>query len=151
MSAYGIRDGVVAAMQGEDGHDRKPDLIVVNFANADMVGHTGVADAVIKSVEVVDECVGKLVSVAKDNGYSIIVTADHGNADMLVDPETQGPHTKHTTFPVVCTIIDQSAWHLANAGDLTSIAPTVLQLMGIEQPAGMTGQSVLLAELYPVS
>ena len=110
MSAYEIRDGVVAAMQRSDS---SPDLIVVNFANGDMVGHTGVTKAVVEEVEVVDECVMALVSEAENQGYSVVLTADHGNADMVVDPQTGGPHTKHTIFPVVCTIIDSSQWQLA--------------------------------------
>ncbi len=146
MSAYGIRDGVLGAMQRNNPSD-KPDLIVVNFANGDMVGHTGVAAAVVEAVEVVDECVSALVASAAENGYSVVLTADHGNADMLIDPQTGGPHTKHTIFPVVCTIIDKSQWQLANAGDLTCIAPTVLQLMGLQKPASMTGNSLLLEEL----
>ena len=102
MSAYGIRDGVLAAMQRGDS---APDLIVVNFANGDMVGHTGVAEAVVEAVEVVDECVTALVDEARSCGYSVVLTADHGNADMLIDPQTGGPHTKHTIFPVVCTCL----------------------------------------------
>ena len=144
MSAYEIRDGVVAAMQRSDS---SPDLIVVNFANGDMVGHTGVTKAVVEAVEVVDECVMALVSEAENQGYSVVLTADHGNADMVVDPQTGGPHTKHTIFPVVCTIIDSSQWQLANAGDLTCIAPTVLQLMGLDAPKEMTGTSLLLEEI----
>ena len=146
MSAYAIRDGVLAAMQQGDS---APDLIVVNFANGDMVGHTGVADAVVEAVQVVDECVAALVSTAAETGYSVVLTADHGNADMLVDPQTGGPHTKHTIFPVVCTIIDKSQWQLANAGDLTCIAPTVLHLMGLDTPTAMTGTSILLEEVVP--
>ena len=148
MSAYAIRDGVLDAMQNGDA---RPDLIVVNFANGDMVGHTGVAAAVVEAVEVVDECVSALVACASDNGYSVVLTADHGNADMLIDPQTGGPHTKHTIFPVVCTIIDKSQWQLTNAGDLTCIAPTVLQLMGLDTPEAMTGTSLLLEEVSVVS
>ena len=144
MSAYGIRDAVLAAMQRGNS---APQLIVVNFANGDMVGHTGVAEAVVEAVQVVDECVDALVSAAAATDYSVVLTADHGNADMLIDPLTGGPHTKHTTFPVVCTIIDKLQWQLANAGDLTCIAPTVLQLMGLETPAAMTGTSLLLEEV----
>lgn len=150
MSAYAIRDGVLAALQ-RDHSVGKPELIVVNFANGDMVGHTGVAKAVVEAVEVVDECVSALVECAVENGYSVVLTADHGNADMLIDPQTGGPHTKHTIFPVVCTIIDKSQWQLANAGDLTCIAPTVLQLMGLDTPEAMTGTSLLLEEVPAVS
>ena len=139
MSAYGIRDGLLESMQtGENS------LYVVNFANGDMVGHTGVAPAVIKAVEIVDECVGRLVEQARLSGISVVLTADHGNADMLVDPITGSPHTQHTTFPVSCTIIDSENRQLVNAGDLTCIAPTILALMGLEKPIEMTGLSLLM-------
>jgi len=116
----------------------------VNFANGDMVGHTGVAEAVIKAVEVVDEKVGRLWDAAVKNGYSIVLTADHGNADMLKDPITGVPHTQHTTFPVPCVIKDEQTWQLKNGYGLPSIAPTILQLMGLEKPDGMKADSLLL-------
>ncbi len=141
MSAYEVRDSVLAALQAN-----RYGFIVVNLANGDMVGHTGVPEAVIKAVEVVDGVVGELVEAANVAGYSVILTADHGNADMLVDPVSGVPHTQHTTFPVACMIKDKTPWQLANGFGLSAIAPTVLQLMGIEQPATMTGQSLLLAE-----
>lgn len=141
MSAFGIRDGLLQAMD-DGGHS----LYVVNFANGDMVGHTGIADAVVKAVETVDTCVGELVVKARQNAITVIVTADHGNADMLVDPATGGPHTKHTTFPVALTVIDDRQLTLTNAGDLTSIAPTILDLMNIPKPASMTGSSLLLPD-----
>lgn len=139
MSAHGIADGVVDALtKGQYG------LVVVNFANADMVGHTGVAEAVIKSVETVDEVVGRLWEAATANDYSIVLTADHGNADLLLDPVTGEPHTQHTTFPVPCTIYDSQARDLGCGNSLTGIAPTVLQLMGLSQPKEMKGRSLLL-------
>lgn len=141
MSAYEIRDAVKAAIES-----REFGFIVVNLANGDMVGHTGVREAVIRAVEVVDEIVGELVSVATANEYSVILTADHGNADMLVDPISGAPHTQHTIFPVACMVKDQVAWHLANGEGLSAIAPTVLQLMGLPQPAEMGGSSLLLSE-----
>jgi len=116
----------------------------VNFANGDMVGHTGVADAVIKSVEVVDEKVGRLWDAAVKHGYSIVLTADHGNADMLKDPISGVPHTQHTTFPVACAIKDEHDWSLKNGCGLPCIAPTILQLMGLEQPESMHGESLLI-------
>lgn len=142
MSAYGIRDGILDALAKED-----QGMIIVNFANGDMVGHTGVREAVIRSVEVVDECVGALCDAAEKHNCSVLVTADHGNADMLLDPVTGAAHTQHTTFPVPCAVIDKSAWRLGNGHDLTSIAPTMLQLMGIAQPAKMSGRSFLLEEI----
>jgi len=139
MSAEGITVGIEDALLS-----RAHSLIVVNFANGDMVGHTGVADSVIKSVEVVDEKVGRLWDAAAENGYSIVLTADHGNADMLTDPITGVPHTQHTTFPVACAIKDKQNWDLKNGYGLPSIAPTVLQLMGLEQPEGMQAESLLI-------
>jgi len=139
MSAEGIAVGIEKALDS-----KAFDLIVVNFANADMVGHTGVPEAVIKSVEVVDEKVGRLWDTAVKNGYSIVLTADHGNADMLKDPVTGVPHTQHTTFPVACVIKDEHSWDLKNGCGLPSIAPTILQLMGLEQPSSMQGESLLI-------
>jgi len=140
MSAEGVAAGVEEALNSQ-----QYGLIVVNFANADMVGHTGVPEAVIKSVEVVDEKVGRLWECATKNGYSIVLTADHGNADMLIDPISGAPHTKHTTFPVACVVKDIEAWQLKCGLALPSIAPTVLQLMGLEQPADMKAESLLMA------
>ncbi len=141
MSAYEVRDKVLAAINSE-----QYGFIVVNLANGDMVGHTGVREAVIRSVEVVDEVVGELVTAADKKQFSIVLTADHGNADMLVDPVTGAPHTQHTIFPVACMIRDKVAWNLATGGGLSDIAPTVLELMGLECPDGMRGKSILLSE-----
>lgn len=141
MSAYEVRDAVLGAIQSN-----QFGFIVVNLANGDMVGHTGVREAVVKAVEVVDEVVGELVEAAAENDMSVIVTADHGNADMLIDPVTGAPHTQHTLFPVACMVQDKVAWHLATGAGLSSIAPTILQLMGIEKPSGMLGESLLLDE-----
>lgn len=139
MSAEGIAVGIEKALSS-----KAHDLIVVNFANGDMVGHTGVPEAVIKSVEVVDEKVGRLWDAAIENGYSIVLTADHGNADMLKDPITGVPHTQHTTFPVACVVKDKKNWDLKNGYGLPSIAPTILQLMGLDKPESMQGESLLI-------
>lgn len=139
MSAVEVTDGIVRALQ-----EQSAGLIVVNLANGDMVGHTGIAEAVIRAVETVDAMVGRMWEAAVENEYSIVLTADHGNADMLVDPVTGAPHTQHTTFPVACTVHDSIAWELGNGNGLPSIAPTILQLMGLEQPASMSGTSLLL-------
>lgn len=139
MSAEGIASAVETALA-----QKQFGLIVVNFANGDMVGHTGVPEAVIKSVEVVDEKVGRLWDTALENGYSIILTADHGNADMLKDPISGVPHTQHTTFPVACVVKDQQEWDLKNGFGLPSVAPTILQLMGLPQPADMLAESLLI-------
>lgn len=140
MSAEGITLGIEKALK-----DQVHDLIVVNFANGDMVGHTGVPSAVIKSVEVVDEKVGRLWDAAIQNGYSVVLTADHGNADMLKDPITGVPHTQHTTFPVACVINDSDVWQLKNGLGLPSVAPTILQLMGLKQPQSMKAESLLIS------
>ncbi|MCB1756219.1 MAG: 2,3-bisphosphoglycerate-independent phosphoglycerate mutase [Gammaproteobacteria bacterium] len=142
MSAYELADVITAAIRSE-----QYGFIVCNFANGDMVGHTGVREAVIKAVGVLDEVVGKVISEARDYGYSVVLTADHGNADLMVDPLTGSAHTQHTVYPVPCLIIDQSQWRLSTGAGISAIAPTVLQLMGLEQPPEMTGQSLLLEEL----
>ncbi|NVK30954.1 MAG: 2,3-bisphosphoglycerate-independent phosphoglycerate mutase [Gammaproteobacteria bacterium] len=132
MSARGVCDEALGAIgSGQYG------FIVVNFANGDMVGHTGVADAVIKSVEVVDSMVGELWQAATESGWSIILTADHGNADCLVDPVTGEPHTQHTTFPVACAVHHLTPVSLKNGGGLSNIAATVLTLMGLPAPSAM--------------
>ncbi len=141
MSAYEVRDKVLDAIKS-----RQYGFIVVNLANGDMVGHTGVREAVIKAVEVVDEVVGELVKAATDNDFSVVLTADHGNADMLVDPVSGAPHTQHTTFPVACMVKDKVAWNLATGGGLSDLAPTVIELMGLERPDAMSGKSLLLSE-----
>lgn len=139
MSAAAVTDGVLAALTAQE-HG----LIVVNLANGDMVGHTGVREAVIAAVETVDAMVGRLWQTAIDHGYSVVLTADHGNADMLLDPVTGEAHTQHTTFPVACIVHDENAWHLGCGHGLPSIAPTILQLMGLPQPDTMRGRSLLL-------
>ena len=141
MSAAGVADKVIGALQsGQYG------FILVNFANGDMVGHTAVREAVIKAVEALDKEVGRVLDAAKQTGFSVILTADHGNCDEMVDPVTQEPHTQHTLYPVPCMIIDEVNWHLRPGGDLSAVAPTVLQLMGLQQPSSMTGKSLLLCE-----
>lgn len=142
MSAYAVCEATKRAIESE-----VYSLLVVNFANGDMVGHTGVPEACVKAVEVVDECVGVLTEAAAAHGVSVIVTADHGNCDQLKDPITGEPHTQHTTYPVPCLVIDPANPPLANAMGISNIAPTLLQLMGIEQPAGMPQESIILGAL----
>jgi 2,3-bisphosphoglycerate-independent phosphoglycerate mutase len=132
MSASAVADAVIEAIASGD-HE----FIVVNFANGDMVGHTAVEDAVIKAVETLDVEAGRVLQCANDAGYSIILTADHGNCELMVNPETGEPHTQHTTYPVPCMIIDEQEWKLNINGGLANIAPTVLQLMGLEIPDEM--------------
>jgi 2,3-bisphosphoglycerate-independent phosphoglycerate mutase len=121
------------------------DLIVVNFANGDMVGHTGVLAAAVAAVETVDACVGKIVDATLAKGGSLVVTADHGNCEQMIDPVTGGPHTAHTTFDVPLIVVEPGldGKKLRQGGRLADIAPTVLALMGLEQPAEMTGQPLL--------
>jgi 2,3-bisphosphoglycerate-independent phosphoglycerate mutase len=143
MSAYGIRDGILQAL-AEDTYD----FIIVNFANADMVGHTGVLPAVITAVETVDTCLGALVPAVVAKGGAVLITADHGNAEMLIDPETGGPHTAHTTNPVQCILVAADGLGLEGAtirsGRLADVAPTVLELLGLTPAAAMTGRSLIV-------
>ncbi len=141
MSAAGVADKIIEALEsGEYG------FIMVNFANGDMVGHTAVRDAVIAAVEALDREVGRVLDAAEKTGFSVLLTADHGNCDEMVDPVTQEPHTQHTLYPVPCMVIDEANWYLRPGADLSAVAPTVLQLMGLQQPPSMTGKSLLLCE-----
>lgn len=142
MSAEVVADCVIEKMRNQ-----KHAFIVVNFANGDMVGHTAIREAVIKAVETLDYEVGRVLDVAIEEEYSVLVTADHGNCEQLIDPVTGAPHTQHTTYPVPCMIIDQIKWQLANEAGLKDVAPTILQLMGLPQPGAMTGHSLLLKPL----
>ncbi|MCP4388075.1 MAG: 2,3-bisphosphoglycerate-independent phosphoglycerate mutase [Gammaproteobacteria bacterium] len=139
MSAAGVTDAVIEAMQSGS-----YEFIVVNFANGDMVGHTAVRDAIIEAVEVLDYEVGRLLEAAIASHYAVLLTADHGNCDEMVDPVSGKPHTQHSNHPVPCLIIDDDVKKLAQGENLSAIAPTILQLMGISQPAAMTGNSVIV-------
>jgi 2,3-bisphosphoglycerate-independent phosphoglycerate mutase len=138
MSAREVADTVIEAMQSGD-----YEFIVVNFANGDMVGHTAVVDAIIQAVEVLDREVGRVLDAALDSHFSVILTADHGNCDEMVDSKTGEPHTQHSIHPVPCLVIDSEVQTLRAGGNLSVIAPTVLQLMGIPQPEAMAGHSVI--------
>jgi 2,3-bisphosphoglycerate-independent phosphoglycerate mutase len=142
MSAKEVADETIKAI--ESGHYG---FVVVNFANGDMVGHTAVRDAVIAAVEAMDTQVGRVLDAAVANGFSVVLTADHGNCDEMVDPVTGEPHTQHTMYPVPLMIIDKARWRLTSCGGLSGVAPTVLQLMGIPQPKAMRGRSLLLEEV----
>ena len=123
------------------------DLIVLNFANCDMVGHTGDLPATVKACETVDKCLGMILEKFEEQGIVALVTADHGNAEVLLD--TAGhPFTAHTTNPVPLVLFgrDTSGYRLRKGGILADIAPTLLELMGLEKPAAMTGTSLLLAD-----
>ena len=139
MSAGEVADAVVDALKGG-----KYEFIVVNFANGDMVGHTAVRDAIITAVEVLDREVNRVLEAAQAAGFSVVLTADHGNCDEMVDAESGKPLPQHSNNPVPCLIIDEGVSRLAEGENLSAIAPTVLQLMGIPQPPAMTGNSVIL-------
>lgn len=142
MSAAEVADEVIKAIETEDYA-----FILVNFANGDMVGHTAVREAIIEAVETLDREVGRVLDTAVAHDYSVIMTADHGNCDEMVDPNTGGPHTQHSIYPVPCLIVDKHPWKLATGGALKNIAPTVLNLMGLARPEGMTANSLLLAPI----
>jgi len=132
MSAQGITNAVIEFMQSN-----QPDFICLNFANPDMVGHTGVYTAIVKAVETVDNCLGQVIAEAQKHDYSILIIADHGNADYAVNPDGS-PNTAHSTNLVPFILIDKDVQHL-KAGKLADIAPTILKLMGIEAPEIMNG------------
>jgi 2,3-bisphosphoglycerate-independent phosphoglycerate mutase len=140
MSAYGVCDEVVKRV-----NSNLYDLIVVNFANGDMVGHTGVLEAAVKAVEHVDVCVGRILeAVQRQNGVAI-VTADHGNCEQMIDPDTGGPHTAHTTYDVELVVVDDRfrGKKLMEGGRLADVAPTALHMMGLEKPKEMSGGSLI--------
>ena len=140
MSAYEVCDRLVEAIGSG-----KYDVIIINFANPDMVGHTGVEPAAIKAVEAVDECVGRAVEAIKKADGQMFICADHGNAEQLVDYETGEPFTAHTVNPVPFILVNADpAYRLREGGCLADIAPTLIELMGLTQPKEMTGKSLLI-------
>ena len=140
MSAYEVCDKLVDAIKSET-----YDVIIINFANPDMVGHTGVENAAVKAIEAVDECVGRTVEAIKEVDGQMFICADHGNAEQLIDGETGEPFTAHTTNPVPFILVNADpAYSLREGGCLADIAPTLIELMGMEQPKEMTGKSLLV-------
>jgi len=138
MSAAAVADHLVRAIQN------RIHLIVVNFANPDMVGHTGILSAAVRACEAVDAGLGRALAALHDEGGAMIVTADHGNCELMVDPVTGGPHTAHTTNPVPVILVGgPPGATLRTGGRLADIAPTILALMGLPQPSEMTGQSLI--------
>jgi 2,3-bisphosphoglycerate-independent phosphoglycerate mutase len=133
MSAPGIRDAVIDAIRST-----QPDFICLNFANPDMVGHTGVFSAIVKAVETVDACLGEVLVVLNQYHYSTIIIADHGNADYALNADGS-PNTSHTTNPVPLVVLDTGVKQV-RSGKLADIAPTILHLMGIEIPEAMNGE-----------
>ncbi|MEM9295037.1 MAG: 2,3-bisphosphoglycerate-independent phosphoglycerate mutase, partial [Planctomycetota bacterium] len=153
MSAFEIRDLVLQRINA--GPEQRPDFILVNFANGDMVGHTGKLDAAVKACEAVDQCVGAIVEATLAAGGKLVVTADHGNAEQMTTPETGDPHTSHTLYDVDLILVDPDRAGLASGspdrpsaglrsgGALADVFPTVLDLLGLPAPSAMTGRSLL--------
>lgn len=140
MSARAVGDGLVDAILG-----RSYDVLVCNFANPDMVGHTGVLEAAIRAVETIDEQLGRVLAACEESGTTLIVTADHGNCEQMWDPTTNGPHTAHTTNPVGIVLVEPAARRTATVladGALCDVAPTILGLLGVPQPEEMTGRDL---------
>jgi len=139
MSAHEVADAVIQAIS----HGRHS-FMVVNFANGDMVGHTAKRHAVLSAVKTLDVEVGRVLEAAESMGYSVLLTADHGNCEEMVNPLTGEPQTQHTTYPVPCLIMDKDNWKLSCSGGLSNVAPTILELMGIKKPESMSATSLLL-------
>ncbi|MGA7104970.1 MAG: 2,3-bisphosphoglycerate-independent phosphoglycerate mutase, partial [Candidatus Deferrimicrobiaceae bacterium] len=139
MSAYEVAERAVAEV-GSGRHD----VLILNFANGDMVGHTGILSAAIRAIEAVDANLRRVVEVIWEVGGVALVTADHGNAEQMVDPDTGGPHTAHTTNPVPLILADPQARGMTLRSDraLEDIAPTILMMLGISAPAEMTGEDI---------
>ncbi|MGD8450471.1 MAG: 2,3-bisphosphoglycerate-independent phosphoglycerate mutase [Phycisphaerae bacterium] len=141
MSAYEVCEGALQRIAS-----RVDDLLVVNFANPDMIGHTGSLEAAVKACKVVDECVGRVLAAIDEVGGVALITADHGNFELMIDPETGGPHTSHTTFPVPLYLYGEGlrGLKLRTDGRLADVMPTILTMMGLDIPAEMTGQPLIL-------
>jgi len=138
MSAAGIADTVIHAIEKGDF-----DAIIMNFANADMVGHSGQLEATIKAVETVDACLGRIFQCLRPRGGAWIITADHGNAETMIDPVTGGPHTYHTTNPVPFILITEDGQtRLKTGGSLRDISPTLLGVLDLPEPGEMTGRDL---------
>jgi 2,3-bisphosphoglycerate-independent phosphoglycerate mutase len=139
MSAREVTDNLIDAIEAE-----KFDLIIVNYANGDMVGHTGVFEAAVKAAETIDDCLGRLEEALLSVGGTMLVTADHGNAEQMSDPHSQGPHTAHTLSPVPLILVNPPGFAGGlQAGVLADVSPTLLRLLGLDQPEEMTGHSLI--------
>jgi 2,3-bisphosphoglycerate-independent phosphoglycerate mutase len=146
MSAPGVTDVLCKAIEAAE-HD----FILCNYANGDMVGHTGSLPATIAAVETVDRCLARVLASADKSGARLLVTADHGNCELMIDPVTGGPHTAHTTSPVPLVIVDAAEERpLRSGGALCDVGPTVLTLLGLDLPAEMTGHDLRQRELAGV-
>ena len=137
MSAEGIADTICPELE-----QRSANFVCLNFANPDMVGHTGVFEAIVKAVETTDRCAERVAKTAVDNGYEVVIIADHGNADMAKNPDGS-PHTAHTTNPVPVILMSSTERGIKD-GKLADVAPTILELMGLQQPEEMSGSSLLV-------
>ena len=137
MSAFEVKDKLVAAIK-ED----KYDFIVVNFANGDMVGHTGVYNAIAKAVYAVDQCVREVIEAAKSTGYEAVIIADHGNADNAINPDGT-PNTAHSLNPVPFIYVTDNNSAKVKNGRLADVAPSILHIMGLVKPADMTGENLI--------
>jgi 2,3-bisphosphoglycerate-independent phosphoglycerate mutase len=133
MSAYKVKDAIV-----EELNKGEVDFVCLNFANGDMVGHTGVYEAIRKAIEAVDSCVGEVVEAARNNGYELLIIADHGNADNAVNKDGS-PNTAHSTNPVPCILVSDRFEKIDN-GILADVAPTILKMMDLQIPEEMTGK-----------
>jgi 2,3-bisphosphoglycerate-independent phosphoglycerate mutase len=139
MSAYQVTDKLQEAIASG-----KYDLIVCNYANPDMVGHTGVMSAAVKAVDTIDECLGRLIAALEKAGGVMLLTADHGNIEMMKDPVTHEPYTAHTTLDVPVVAFGVAKGTKLEDGRLADVAPTMLELMGLPKPAQMTGHSLIV-------
>jgi 2,3-bisphosphoglycerate-independent phosphoglycerate mutase len=137
MSAHGITEVMVKAIE-TGGFD----VIIMNFANADMVGHSGKFAPTVQAVETVDKCLGEIYAALRRKGGSWMITADHGNAETMIDPVTKGPHTYHTTNPVPFILVDEDRTPLRQGGALQDISPTILGYLGEKQPKEMSGRDL---------
>ena len=140
MSAKGVGEAVVRAIESD-----RFDFVLVNFANPDMVGHTGVLDAAIAAVEAVDAQVGAIADAARKKGGALLITADHGNCELMKDPATGEPHTAHTLNPVPLLYVNDAdkGAHVRDGGRICDVAPTMLELLGLPRPAAMSGVPLL--------
>ena len=145
MSAPEVTDKLLAALTEQEAAGTPYDMVILNFANGDMVGHTGIMEAAVKACETVDLCIGRIASYFRERGGTLLITADHGNAEKMVNPETGEPYTAHTLNPVPLIVVDPtlSSCSLEDGGALKDIAPTMLALLGIEQPREMEGKNLL--------
>jgi 2,3-bisphosphoglycerate-independent phosphoglycerate mutase len=141
MSAAGITDALCGAIE-----QKEHDFILCNYANADMVGHTGVVPAILKAVETVDRSLARVLASAEKSGATLLITADHGNCEQMIDPVSGGPHTAHTTNPVPFVVVGDGSPTLRAGGALCDVGPTILGLLGLEQPAEMTGRDLRLPQ-----